>query len=58
MKRIYRTWIDGKEKLIISDSKKKIKEKLNVEIVEFWCNYTKKDEELQKRGVYNIPIIE
>ena len=54
MLRVYRTWIDGKEKLVKANSKKDVRNTFNVEIVDFWCNITKKDESLFR----NLPICE
>lgn len=46
MLRVYRTWIDGKEKLVKANSKKDVRNTLGVDTVEFWCNITKKNESL------------
>lgn len=52
MLRVYRTWIDGKEKLVKANSKKDVRNTLGVYTVEFWCNLTKKNESL----LSNIPV--
>lgn len=52
MLRVYRTWIDGEEKLVKANSKKDVRNTLGVETVEFWCNLTKKNESL----LSNIPV--
>lgn len=54
MLRVYRTWIDGKEKLVKANSKKDVRNAFSVEVVEFWCNITKKDEKL----LSNLPVAE
>lgn len=54
MLRVYRTWIDGKEKLVKANSKKDVRDAFGEEIVEFWCNLTKKKESLFR----NLPICE
>ena len=54
MLRVYRTWIDGKEKLVKANSKKDVRNAFGVEVVEFWCNITKKDEAL----LSNLPVAE
>ena len=52
MLRVYRTWIDGEEKLVKANSKKDVRNTLGVDTVEFWCNLTKKNESL----LSNIPV--
>lgn len=52
MLRVYRTWIDRKEKLVKANSKKDVRNTLGVEMVEFWCNLTKKNERL----LSNVPV--
>lgn len=52
MLRVYRTWIDGKEKWVKANSKKDVRSSLGVEMVEFWCNLTKKNERL----LSNVPV--
>lgn len=42
MKRVYRTWVNGEEKLVKASSKKIVRERFGVSDVEFWCNITKK----------------
>lgn len=54
MLRVYRTWIDGKEKLVKANSKKDVRNAFGVEVVEFWCNITKKHESL----LSNLPVVE
>lgn len=54
MLRVYRTWINGKEKLVKANSKKDVRNAFGVEIVDFWCNITKRDESLFR----NLPICE
>jgi len=46
MLRVYRTWIDGKETLVKSNSKKDVRKFLGVDVVEYWCNINKKDERI------------
>ena len=52
MLRVYRTWINGKEKLVKANSKKDVRNAFGVEIVDFLCNLTKRDESLNR----NLPI--
>ena len=52
MLRIYRTWIQGKEKLVKANSKKEVVETFGTDKVDFWCNITKRNEQLFK----NLPI--
>lgn len=54
MKRVYRTWIKGEEKLVIASSKKIVREKFGVSVVDFWCNITKKDTGILK----NVPELD
>ena len=54
MLRVYRTWINGKEKLVKANSKKDVRNAFCVEVVEFWCNITKKNEAL----LSNLPVAE
>lgn len=48
MKRVYRTWVNGEEKLIKASSKKIVREVLGVSDVDFWCNITKKNADIIK----------
>lgn len=52
MLRVYRTWVDGKEKLVKAHSKKDVRNALGVDLVEYWCDITKKHERL----LSNVPI--
>lgn len=46
MIRVYATWVNGIERLVKANSKKDVRKSLGVDIVDFYCNITKKNEKV------------